>query len=60
MAKRVILSVTNDLSNDQRVHRVATALMEMGFEVCLGGSPAAQIASLGSPALFHATPTLPF
>jgi glycosyltransferase involved in cell wall biosynthesis len=37
MAKRVIISVTNDLSNDQRVHRVATALMEMGFEVCLVG-----------------------
>jgi glycosyltransferase involved in cell wall biosynthesis len=37
MAPRVIISVTNDLGNDQRVHRVATTLMEMGFEVCLVG-----------------------
>jgi glycosyltransferase involved in cell wall biosynthesis len=37
MGRRVIISVTNDLSIDQRVHRVATTLMEMGFEVCLVG-----------------------
>lgn len=37
MAQRVILSVTNDLGNDQRVHRVAISLQEMGFEVCLVG-----------------------
>lgn len=37
MSKRVIISVTNDLGNDQRVHRVATTLQEMGFEICLVG-----------------------
>lgn len=37
MSKRILISVTNDLGNDQRVHRVATTLTEMGFEVCLIG-----------------------
>ncbi|MEY3444056.1 MAG: hypothetical protein RLZZ519_2337 [Bacteroidota bacterium] len=37
MAKRVIISVTNDLGNDQRVHRMATAVMEMGYDVTLVG-----------------------
>ncbi len=37
MSKRIIISVTNDLGNDQRVHRVATSLMDLGFEVCLIG-----------------------
>ena len=37
MAKRIIISVTNDLGNDQRVHREAMTLQEMGFEVCLVG-----------------------
>ena len=37
MAPRVIISVTNDLGMDQRVHRVALALTDMGYEVCLVG-----------------------
>jgi glycosyltransferase involved in cell wall biosynthesis len=37
MAQRVIISVTSDLSNDQRVDRMASALMEMGFTVSLVG-----------------------
>ncbi|MFM2377325.1 MAG: hypothetical protein RLZZ165_2422 [Bacteroidota bacterium] len=37
MAQRVIISVTSDLSNDQRVDRMASTLMEMGFSVCLVG-----------------------
>lgn len=37
MARRVIISVTNDLGLDQRVHRMALTLMDMGYEVCLVG-----------------------
>ncbi|HEY4787445.1 MAG TPA: glycosyltransferase [Bacteroidales bacterium] len=35
--KRIVLSVTNDLVTDQRVHRVATTLMEHGSHVVLVG-----------------------
>lgn len=35
--KRIIISVTSDLSTDQRVHKVATTLSEMGFDVLLLG-----------------------
>ena len=35
--RRIVLSVTNDLVTDQRVHRSATALQEAGYEVLLVG-----------------------
>lgn len=37
MAQRVIISVTNDLSSDQRVHRVAETLVDRGYQVRLVG-----------------------
>jgi len=37
MRKKVIVSVTNDISTDQRVHKVCESLQSMGFEVLLWG-----------------------
>jgi len=37
MKKRVFVSVTNDLSTDQRVHKTCMSLNEIGFEVMLVG-----------------------
>ena len=34
---RAIVSVTNDLSTDNRVHRTCTVLRELGYEVLLVG-----------------------
>ena len=34
---RIILSVINDLSGDQRMHRIASTLQAAGYEVCLVG-----------------------
>ena len=33
MAKRILISVTNDLSLDQRIHRIATTLHAAGYKV---------------------------
>jgi glycosyltransferase involved in cell wall biosynthesis len=35
--KKIIISVTNDLVSDQRVHRTATTLSEFGLEILLVG-----------------------
>ncbi len=37
MNGRITISVTNDLSNDQRVHKMCTSLAAMGWSVCLVG-----------------------
>ena len=33
MSKKIILSTTNDISTDNRVHKVAMLLLELGYDV---------------------------
>ncbi len=35
--QKIIVSVTNDLTNDQRVHKVCTSLHDFGYEILLVG-----------------------
>ena len=37
MPQKIIVSVSNDLVSDQRVHKVCSTLMEMGFKILLLG-----------------------
>lgn len=37
MKQRVVLAVTNDLSGDQRIHKVAMSLIKFGYEPVLAG-----------------------
>lgn len=37
MKKKIIFCVTNDLSHDQRMHRICTSLSNAGFDICLVG-----------------------
>lgn len=46
MMKRVILAVTNDLTGDQRVHKVAVSLMKFGYEPVLVGRKLPQSVSV--------------
>jgi len=49
MRKKVIVSVTNDISTDQRVHKVCQSLQSMGFEVLLWGRRLAHSQPLNRP-----------
>lgn len=50
--KIVYALVTNDLSYDQRMHRICSALVEDGYEVCLVGRELPDSAPL-QPQVFH-------
>ena len=50
---RVIVSVSNDLSNDQRVHKVCTSLEQAGWEVLLIGRLRKDSAPLHRPYRTH-------
>lgn len=66
--KKIIVSVTNDLCTDQRVHKVCTSLHENGYEVLLVGRRLKSSPQLGTRAyqtkrfslLFHKGPLFYF
>ena len=37
MGKRIVFTVTNDLTYDQRMHRICTTLQDAGYQVTLVG-----------------------
>ena len=47
--KKVIVSVTNDLVTDQRVHKVSLSLQSFGFDVCLVGRELPQSQNVSRP-----------
>ena len=51
--KKVLLAVTNDLITDYRVHRTATTLQSMGFDVTLVGSIFRDKSELKRPYTIH-------
>ncbi|MDX2247683.1 MAG: glycosyltransferase [Bacteroidia bacterium] len=53
MGKKIIIAVTNDLSGDQRIHRIATTLAENGFEVQVVGRKLPESQPL-SPRIYQA------
>lgn len=50
---RVILTVTNDLITDQRVHKVATSLQKAGYQINLVGCRWRSTPSLQRPYKYH-------
>ncbi|MEY2962910.1 MAG: hypothetical protein RL754_171 [Bacteroidota bacterium] len=53
MAKRIIISTTNDISTDNRVHKVAILLLELGYEVMWVGRLLPGSAELDRPYKTH-------
>ncbi|HZK98120.1 MAG TPA: glycosyltransferase family 4 protein [Prolixibacteraceae bacterium] len=51
--KKILLAVTNDLITDYRIHRTATTLQSMGFDVMLVGSIFRDKAELKRPYRIH-------
>ena len=51
--KKILLAVTNDLITDYRIHRIATTLQSMGFDVTLVGSIFRDKLELKRPYLIH-------
>lgn len=53
MARRIIFTVTNDLTHDQRMHKICTSLTEAGFEVKLVGRKLKSSKPLETKAFFQ-------
>lgn len=58
MSKKIYISVINDLSNDQRVHKVCTSLHQQGYEVHLVGRKLKDSAPLKREYATHRMPML--